>query len=339
MAGATPATAAGTGEPDSASKGMYLEAQTGVAPSQSHVFPLPKNASVEWTEWFRPFQADKQRIHSSNYSEALDEVESWLDSAGGVPQPHFEEMEKFLEAHSADPIKPENILTHGLPWGGLQEALTGAKLAEGVWFDTPAESLAAAAAAKPGDADAAMVASAVQPWHELLTGGTFSNESLGRLPGSFQVAQSWYELLQDSVQKHGATWLHHLMIGTIELERAHSKQAAGECCCRHRCCCCLYYSALLLFVSSFTCAKSAIYLVAGNALDHSQPASRVVLRVASCIAQAAAEPTRSTGACTTCAYTAAGMGKLFRGLGCTAANRQQCRWRAGSQRCVWRQQH
>ena len=36
--------------------GLYLEAQTGVAPSQSHVFPLPKNQSVEWTEWFRAFQ-------------------------------------------------------------------------------------------------------------------------------------------------------------------------------------------------------------------------------------------------------------------------------------------
>lgn len=227
MAGATPATAAGSGEPDSSSKGLYLEAQTGVAPSQSHVFPLPKNSSVEWTEWFRAFQADKQAIHSSNYSEALSEVEDWIDSDAGVPQSRFEDMEKFMDAHSADAIKPENILTHGLPWGGLQEELTGIKLADGVVFDTPKESLAAAAA-EPADRDAIMVVSAVRPWYELLTDGKFSNRSLSSLPGSFQVSQAWYDLLQTSMAQHRPTWLHYLFIGTIELERAHAKQALGE---------------------------------------------------------------------------------------------------------------
>jgi hypothetical protein len=227
MAGATPATAAASAEPDSSSTGLYLEAQTGVAPSQSHVFPLPKNSTVEWTEWFRAFQADKQMIHSNSYSEALLEVEDWIDSDAGVPQSRFEDMEKFLDAHSADPIKPENILTHGLPWGGLQEELTGSKLADGVVFDTPAESLAAASSDSAGK-DEAMVASAVLPWHELATHGTFSNRSLSQLPGSFQVSQAWYNLLRASAQ-HQPTWLHHLFIGTIELERAHSKQAFGGC--------------------------------------------------------------------------------------------------------------
>ena len=59
MAGETPTTADGRGESDAASEGMYLEAQTGMAPSQSHVFPLPKNTSVEWTEIFKIFQADR----------------------------------------------------------------------------------------------------------------------------------------------------------------------------------------------------------------------------------------------------------------------------------------
>jgi hypothetical protein len=231
MAGATPATASGPGEPDSSSKGLYLEAQTGVAPSQSHVFPLPKKSSVEWTEWFRMFEADKQAIHSSNYSAALSEVENWIDSDAGVPASRYEDMEKFLEAHSADAIQPENILTRGLPWGGLQEALAGSKLADGVVFDTPAETLAAAAAGDPGDRHAAMAVSAVLPWHELLADGTFSNRSLSNLPGSFQVSQAWYDLLQASAAKHRPTWLHHLFVGTIELERAHSKQALGKLFC------------------------------------------------------------------------------------------------------------
>ena len=226
MAGGTPRTAAASGEPNTSNRGLYLEAQTGVAPSQSHVFPLPKNSSVEWTEWFRAFQADRQRIHSNNYSVALSEVENWIDSDDGVSQSRFEEMENFLVAHSTDPIKLENIITRGLPWGGLQEELTGSKLAAGVVFDTPVESLAAAAANRT-DRDAAMLANAVLPWHELLTDGTFSNRTLSNLPGSFQVSQTWYDVLQSSAARHQPTWLHHLFIGTIELERAHSKQAIG----------------------------------------------------------------------------------------------------------------
>ena len=68
-------------------------------------------------------------------------------------------------------------------------------------------------------------------WLQLLTDGTFSNASLERLPGSFQVDPLWYGKLQASAEKQacagggGATWLHHLLMGTIELERAHSAQA------------------------------------------------------------------------------------------------------------------
>ena len=67
MAGGTPTSAGGPGEPDSEGTGLYLEAQTGVAPSQSHVFPLPKNATVEWTEWFHAFQADRATIQVGLY--------------------------------------------------------------------------------------------------------------------------------------------------------------------------------------------------------------------------------------------------------------------------------
>ena len=109
----------------------------------------------------------QSKIHDANYSIALGEVESWIDSPEGIAQAHFEDMEAFLQKHSSDPVKPENVLTRGLPWGGLHEALTGRKLAAGVVFDTPAESLKAAATAGPRDSNAAMVPSAVQLWHEV----------------------------------------------------------------------------------------------------------------------------------------------------------------------------
>jgi len=78
-----------------------------------------------------------------------------------------------------------------------------------------------------------MIPSAVQLWHELLNDGTFSNATLERLPGSFQVDPLWYGKLQASAETQaagggGATWLHYLLMGTIELERAHSAQAASS---------------------------------------------------------------------------------------------------------------
>ena len=42
MAGATPANASSPSPPIAEGSGLYLETQAGVAPSQSHVFPLPR---------------------------------------------------------------------------------------------------------------------------------------------------------------------------------------------------------------------------------------------------------------------------------------------------------
>lgn len=135
-------------------------------------------------------------------------------------------MEAFFAKHSADTPKPENILSRGLPWGGLEEALRAqeqpatSKLAAGVLFDAPAVWLSQAGRT-------AMEAAAVTPWVELLSkAGTFSTTTLGRLPGSFMASTAWYRKLQQSASSHGETWLHLLFRGTIELENAHAAQAA-----------------------------------------------------------------------------------------------------------------
>eukprot|EP01047_Picozoa_sp_COSAG01_P010395 COSAG01_NODE_438_length_17037_cov_13.150136_9_plen_616_part_00 len=242
MAAATPHNSSAPAPPDSAGIGLYLEAQTGVAPSQSHVFPLPKNSSTEWTEWFRAWKAAPQEIHAPEYATAVGAVESWLASPDGVAEARFAEMEAFFAKHSADAPQPQNILKHGLPWGGLEEARRGgAPLAAGTSFDPPADWLKM-------EGRTPLEAAALTPWLELLgqgqgqggggsggggggsqSYGTFSDATLERLPGSFEVSPGWYSTLQQSAtrQPGGASWLHLLFLGTIELERAHSAQAAA----------------------------------------------------------------------------------------------------------------
>lgn len=53
---------------------------------------------------------------------------------------------------------------------------------------------------------------------QLLNSGKFSEETLQLTPQSFQVDALWMKKLHDSANEHGWTWLHHLYIGTIELE-------------------------------------------------------------------------------------------------------------------------
>ena len=61
--------------------GRYYEAQIGPAPTQMHTFPLPASSTFEWTEWFKGFDGDVERLQSVNYSEAIAEVGDWQASS------------------------------------------------------------------------------------------------------------------------------------------------------------------------------------------------------------------------------------------------------------------
>ena len=48
------------------------------------------------------------------------------------------------------------------------------------------------------------------------------------------MAPAWYSALAASAAAHGDSWLHKLFMGTIELERAHSSQAAASLAASHK---------------------------------------------------------------------------------------------------------
>lgn len=100
----------------------------------------------------------------------------------------------------------EEILHVGQPWGGLHERLTGRQLARGLHFNVS-------------------TTPETQPWLELLDAGTFSAETLKRTPTSFQVDALWISKLKESAVKHGWTWLHHVFVGTAELEIGNTADA------------------------------------------------------------------------------------------------------------------
>jgi len=106
-------------------------------------------------------------------------------------------------------VTESDILYKGSSWGALQERMTAMKLAPSTLFSyNPTEQLQ------------------IQPWLDLLTQGTFSQQSVERLfPLSYIVAQDWQRLIQTSAGIYGTTWLHSLYQGIALTEAGYFDQA------------------------------------------------------------------------------------------------------------------
>jgi hypothetical protein len=60
----------------------------------------------------------------------------------------------------------------------------------------------------------------VKPWVELLQKGLFSDDTLARLPLSYQTTDVWQKIIQDSADSTSSmTWLHALHLGVASAER------------------------------------------------------------------------------------------------------------------------
>ena len=193
--------------------GDYTELQIGPAATQEHVFPVLADSEYQWTEFYAAFQGDRKTMQDVDYRQPLLEVNRILDATPELQTDALDDMDAFMESLSDRPIQPSEILHHGSPWGYLHQELLkrtqvddtttfgyDARLAKGVLFpaNTSAES---------------------RPWMELLTTGTFSEETLRSGAAlSFMVDARWVALLSESVAKGHDTWLHQLRLGTAALE-------------------------------------------------------------------------------------------------------------------------
>jgi hypothetical protein len=184
--------------------GYYTELQVGPAPTQMQNFPVPKNSIREWTEWFKGFDGSKENLMSNDYNDALNEVDTLMKQTNGkgMPQENVKDWDSFFEKYAT--TEPSEILVDGQPWGYLEEQILGTKLAPGLTFEAPRAGSDAFYEAKP--------------WMDLVNNGKFSEETLARLPLSYQTTDRWYDLLVKSA-RDGLTWLHALHIGVGSAER------------------------------------------------------------------------------------------------------------------------
>jgi Tfp pilus assembly protein PilF len=183
-------------------KGDYIEIQGGVTPTQLQTRPLAANSSIEWTECISPLTMDAKAAHAADFSAASAAAGKIVDEH--VPTSALDAMDAFLTAQASAPVG--RLLHRGSGWGCLYEKMTGRQIGPGLKFE-------------------AVIGDEERPWSELLIAGTFSPETLSKLPRSFNVSAGWMEVLQRSAKAHGATWLHHFHLGVAELERGEFAKA------------------------------------------------------------------------------------------------------------------
>lgn len=135
-------------------------------------------------------------------------------------------MESFFAAHEDRPVRREELISTGSPWGALHELLDGGvSLSPGATFFPPTTTSAT---------DEAAI------WRELAKDGQFSQATLSgvRAPLSYAIDGRWVEALEASERKTGSTWLHKLLLAVayaeagevdrpVELLKAALKQPGG----------------------------------------------------------------------------------------------------------------
>jgi len=183
-------------------QGDYTELQVGPAPTQMQNFPLPSMSELQWTEWFKGFNADENIIRGDDYNAALHIVEKWIMSSEGMPKSEIATLDSFFELIANVPV--DEILVAGQPWGALEEMILGHSLNKGLTFTLPTEGT--------------IEYDEMLPWLELLQSGTFSEQTTSKLPLSYQTTDVWFQKVKESSLATGMTWLHalHLAIGHIE---------------------------------------------------------------------------------------------------------------------------
>ena len=111
--------------------GDYAELQVGPAFTQMQVFDMPRNATMEWTEFFGAFDGNAEALHSEDYTAATGEVEAWLEGNDGVSDDVFVDEDAWLQSIAdLDPLASHvsssgngsgPILAYGSPWGAVEE--------------------------------------------------------------------------------------------------------------------------------------------------------------------------------------------------------------------------
>lgn len=183
-------------------EGMYLEIQSGIAPTQNQRFELQPGEELEWTEAYVPMQLQAGRAHDADFNAASAHAAVALDRL--VPADELARIDAFLREQARLPL--DSRLSEGEPWGARQEQLLGRPLASGLDFYTSA---------------------LPDFWDSVASGARLSDDQSETMPDGVVVSPLWIERVKAHAAEHGATWMHELTLAIASLD-AGDKAAAAQ---------------------------------------------------------------------------------------------------------------
>lgn len=187
----------------------YVEAQAGLAYTQSHTVAMPAHARWTWTEAMGYFEGDPARLHAESWQDAYAEGERVLEAM--LPRAEVDRIDGELAPVTTR--APDELLFRGDGWAALELRR------------------AAAAGDDPGippelPFDEEDLGADQQPWLALLETGALPERDPADEPGQFMVQDEWRALLEASVaagrSDHWLGWLH---LGVMRMEAGDSDGA------------------------------------------------------------------------------------------------------------------
>lgn len=186
--------------------GQYCEIQCGLAHTQGECLPMPPATAWEWLEIYGPLQADPNKVHSDQWSEARGAV------AGAIKDlMSAEALEQMLiDTRAMALTKADRMLSMGAGWGAL-ENLRREKAGLGAMCP---------------HLDFGQTGVAQQPWVSLLEKGTMGAQDATQAPVSWMRQPEWTILMENAVEHADRdNWYTLLQLGCAWLAEPDTMRA------------------------------------------------------------------------------------------------------------------
>lgn len=193
---------------DGEGTGYYAELQAGIAPSQMHDKPLPKNSKYEWTQCFGGVKLEAERLFDEDYDKAVDYFDKNIDKI--MTKADIEALDEKLSC-LANIIPDESDLYHRGSGFGALEVMRMTEDGDGKAPETMIF---------PKDS----VGSGEELWHTLLADGIIKDADPRALQLSYMVSPKWVGRIRESLKREGGYNWHSLLHLGIAVYEYHNTE-------------------------------------------------------------------------------------------------------------------
>lgn len=174
--------------------GPYIEIQAGLANTQYEHFIMEKESKIEWVEAYAAMSGEPEKLHSGDWSEAIQEVNRVLYTYTADKRPEDSLSQIFPDVYNA--VCVERIC-EGSGWGRLENLKRANEQA------APISEVCAYWGEGTEQTD---------KWEKLMNTGVFEESSPLDVPDSYVIGSYWKGLLESSLEQeegeHFAAYLH-----------------------------------------------------------------------------------------------------------------------------------